>query len=70
MPQLVQLFHEVLMAQMVTQSSESDDSEVLLDGSKLSPHDSKVSSVDSEASSVDSDSSSKKKMTLSFQIVI
>ena len=46
------------MAQMMSQSSESDDSEVLLDGSKLSPHDSKVSSVDSEVSSGDSEPSS------------
>ena len=59
MLQLVQLFHVVLMAQMLTQSSESDDSEVLLDGSKQD--DSEVSSVDSELSSGDSDSSSKKK---------
>ena len=68
MTQLVQLFHKVLMAQMMTQSSESDDPEVLLDGSKLSPDDSKLSSddsdlssVDSELSSDDSDSSSKRK---------
>ena len=50
------------------QSSESDDPEVLLDGSKLSSVDSELSSVDSELSSDDSeissgdsDSSSKKK---------
>ena len=64
------------MAQMMTQSSESDDPEVLLDGSKLSSVDSELSSVDSELSSDDSEissgdsdsSSKKKKMTLSFQI--
>ena len=61
MTQLVQLFHKVLMAQMMTQSSESDDPEVLLDGSKLSSDDSDLSSVDSELSSDDSDSSSKRK---------
>ena len=49
------------MAQMMTQSSESDDPEVLLDGSKLSSDDSDLSSVDSELSSDDSDSSSKRK---------
>ena len=43
------------------QSSESDDPEVLLDGSKLSSVDSELSSDDSEISSGDSDSSSKKK---------
>jgi hypothetical protein len=56
------------MAQMMSQSSESDDSEVLLDGSKqeddseVSSVDSEVSSGDSEPSSDDSDCSSMKKI--------
>ena len=50
-----------MMAQMMTQSSESDDSEVLLDGSKQED-DSEVSSVDSEPSSDDSNCSSMKKI--------